>query len=848
MQLQKQMTNELDTSIPSNIYGVDLAKLSKLVKCSEHDLLRGMKTSSAMDMEGVYVDRHQNVAFEALDGPVHGGLQVKQVVLTATARPSVLDTFDLPKCLIELGGKTIISHIISHLYASGIEKIVIIVAYSGNMIMDAVLSHPIYSKMDIQFMNLGHDNRDGHARSILAAKDALVGPFLLHMGDHIFDDEIITEMANIDTSVDGASWALVERNDEYLSKHAMPGTTVRVKVDHAQVIEIGRKVENCNGVDAGLFLCQQDLFKVLEDLSGERPYFSLADALHKIAMEGKLKCLETKDRTWYSIETQEQLSYAIDQKGDKVLTPWAVYVAKGMEPPKRTMAASAPPERTFMFGLPNNENDPSLYVHTDEQILEQDVCTGFVVGVEHVLSTSVFQQSERKGLLDNELFGDNTPGSPFTKCITPPVEMYNEEDPYVVSIPVEGDMNEEDVHGAYLIEMKENQQLYLAVPEMPEEEEKHFLVDSLNLPSDVTGVTLETVGPAFDVQLVVERQVPIIGYILLVSSLFTISSVGAAMDLQSGIDSVLKIFWRMSATSISFFLTSIYIVRRKGLPQFSKQTWIDMLLCGISYAYFVGTFIVALELTSVGNAYIFSNSHSLIIVFRNLLIGNPVALMEGFGAVFGLFGGVICTMDSSDGASNGTNPVRGDLLALSGAVAGVAYLTFAKKLRNDIDLFVFMFLLTFVGSICIYIYMAVSAVPFEFSLHPYHGILGWLHYSRLDRLALEFYLVFICNFIGTMGYVGVMKYFEPIVVSVVMLLEPVIAALCAVLVGVAGFPGKYTIIGGLIVMFGTCLVIVSSQRKTEAINVTDTVRTSKFANRGRNGTIQRTFSTPYGSV
>ena len=128
----------LRAAVPSNVYAVDLLKLSTLVRCSEEELVRGMRSSLAVSTEGVIVPNDTKVPFQAIEPRIERQPGVKQVLLTAASRPSPLDMFGVPKCLIELGGQTIIEHILSQLYAAGTERVVISVAFCGDEIVKAV--------------------------------------------------------------------------------------------------------------------------------------------------------------------------------------------------------------------------------------------------------------------------------------------------------------------------------------------------------------------------------------------------------------------------------------------------------------------------------------------------------------------------------------------------------------------------------------------------------------------------------------------------------------------------------------------------------------------------------------
>lgn len=64
-----------------------------------------------------------------------------------------------------------------------------------------------------------------------------------------------------------------------------------------------------------------------------------------------------------------------------------------------------------------------------------------------------------------------------------------------------------------------------------------------------------------------------------------------------------------------------------------------------------------------------------------------------------------------------------------------------------------------------------------------------------------------------------MKYFDPIVVSVVMLMEPILACAMGVAVGVDAVLGWFSIGGSLLIIVGTALVIVSNSSKTNRLTL-----------------------------
>ncbi|OQS04014.1 Drug/Metabolite Transporter (DMT) Superfamily, partial [Thraustotheca clavata] len=244
---------------------------------------------------------------------------------------------------------------------------------------------------------------------------------------------------------------------------------------------------------------------------------------------------------------------------------------------------------------------------------------------------------------------------------------------------------------------------------------------------------------------------------------------------------------------------------------------VSMVFAGIGYCFFLGTFIYALTMTSVSHAYIFNNCHSLVLVLGKLVFRHPITSGQLVGSLIGLVGGIVTTMDFHPVDPNApvTLPtMTGDLVAFVGALGGVLYLTLAERLRPNVDLMVFMYYLDLIGAILLLTIMAGMGMPLEFSIDPHFGLWGWMA-PVANRLPVALYIIFVCDFIGTMGYVRALYYFEPIVISIVMLLEPIFATVIGILVHVEAVPGVLTLCGGLLVLAGTALVILKSPPKEE---------------------------------
>jgi drug/metabolite transporter (DMT)-like permease len=98
---------------------------------------------------------------------------------------------------------------------------------------------------------------------------------------------------------------------------------------------------------------------------------------------------------------------------------------------------------------------------------------------------------------------------------------------------------------------------------------------------------------------------------------------------------------------------------------------------------------------------------------------------------------------------------------------------------------------------------------------PYTGFFGWMNW-RWDRLGAEVWIVLICNLIGTMGFVRSMTYFDPILIAVATLLEPMIASMIAVLMKVGLWPTPMGWLGNALVIAGTLAVVAPSAMRGDS--------------------------------
>ncbi|OQS07399.1 Drug/Metabolite Transporter (DMT) Superfamily [Thraustotheca clavata] len=328
-----------------------------------------------------------------------------------------------------------------------------------------------------------------------------------------------------------------------------------------------------------------------------------------------------------------------------------------------------------------------------------------------------------------------------------------------------------------------------------------------------------------DKQTVIEKpRNKYVGFAILAVSFASVSSLGVAFDLERGVPPVLKLFWKVSGSCMVLFCIILgQILLKKGaLPHMEnpRDTIRRILLCAAGFTVWNASFNWALAHTSVAHVYVLNNCHSLLMVVWRAVSGDALVFAEGFGSVVGIAGSIVTAMDH-DGQSSNSDIVGpsmyGDIGAFLGAIGAVLYFLQAKVISTRMPFLFFMLCHSF--TVCMFLLPTMWCLgeSYELSSNPSNGLFGWANW-QLDRLPIEIYLVVICDFGGRMGFIRVLAYFDPLVVSITMLMQPILAAFFGVAAGVATVPGLITCIGSVIVIAGTALVISSSTAKPKSLS------------------------------
>ena len=154
--------------------------------------------------------------------------------------------------------------------------------------------------------------------SLLAAAGHVSAPFLLTMGDHVFDETIIDcllenfEPGRLNIAIDRKVHSIVDLDD-----------AMKVQTRGNNVTAVGKNLRSYDAIDTGLFVCTSEIFAYLEQAKSKNSSgdCSLANGIELMAADGKVRGIDIGSARWHDIDTQRVLEHAQQDTSWRVMRP-----------------------------------------------------------------------------------------------------------------------------------------------------------------------------------------------------------------------------------------------------------------------------------------------------------------------------------------------------------------------------------------------------------------------------------------------------------------------------------------------------------------------------------------------
>ena len=208
----------------------------------------------------------------------------------------------LPKPLIPIGGRPLISYILAALLEVKISTVHAVVGCESEQLLRGLTPlvpagmrlHPI--------QNPEWEKQNGV--SLLSAAPHLSAPFLLGMGDHLFEPSLLEKFVRqanpelLNLAFDRKLDSIFDLDD-----------AMKVQTNDERVVAIGKAIRHYDAIDTGIFVCPPEIFRYLEDARSNGDC-SLADGVRLMAANNKVRAIDIGDAWWQDVDDSGMLAQA----------------------------------------------------------------------------------------------------------------------------------------------------------------------------------------------------------------------------------------------------------------------------------------------------------------------------------------------------------------------------------------------------------------------------------------------------------------------------------------------------------------------------------------------------------
>jgi choline kinase len=213
-------------------------------------------------------------------------------------------TADVPKALVSIAGRPLISYTLDSLTDAGIDDALIVVGHREEQ-MRSALSDGGVRLPRISFVP--NPRFGGGASLSLRAARRAVGEqhFLLLMSDHLLSAPIIRTLAS--NWREGGPSLLATDASEWPASYSSEATKVRFVAGSREVAEIGKNLPAWDALDTGAFLVGPEAWAVVDAAPED---CELSVIFGELARRGALRGVDVSGAAWYDVDTVEDLEAA----------------------------------------------------------------------------------------------------------------------------------------------------------------------------------------------------------------------------------------------------------------------------------------------------------------------------------------------------------------------------------------------------------------------------------------------------------------------------------------------------------------------------------------------------------
>ncbi|MGH2634258.1 MAG: NTP transferase domain-containing protein [Tepidiformaceae bacterium] len=215
---------------------------------------------------------------------------------------------DVPKPLVTLGGRPIISYTLDALRECDIERVSVVTGYRETQLR-AALSAAEAGGMSASFIS-NERFEEPASLSLRAAREACAEePFLLVMADHVLSAPIVARLLDEKTrAAVSASFVAADRA-EHAEEYTAEATKLALAAGEPpqRVVSIGKSVDGWSALDCGAFLLSPAIWGAVDAVPEA---CELSVIFTEAARRGELFAADVSGAFWHDIDTIDDLADA----------------------------------------------------------------------------------------------------------------------------------------------------------------------------------------------------------------------------------------------------------------------------------------------------------------------------------------------------------------------------------------------------------------------------------------------------------------------------------------------------------------------------------------------------------
>jgi 1L-myo-inositol 1-phosphate cytidylyltransferase len=226
----------------------------------------------------------------------------RAIILAAGKGERLVSGLSFPKPLKRVGGTPLIVRAIQNLELAGVDEVVVIVGYLGDVLKRALARHRF--QLDVRFVeNPEYDKPNG--TSLLKARAYVDGPTFVLMSDHLWAPELIMPIDAYELGEDEAVLGIDYDIERCID---IPDAT-KVLLEGDRIVQISKELPVYHALDTGVFKVTGALMEELARADGPNGC-SLSHGVQALARRGAMRAVSVDTAMWIDVDTPMAHAFA----------------------------------------------------------------------------------------------------------------------------------------------------------------------------------------------------------------------------------------------------------------------------------------------------------------------------------------------------------------------------------------------------------------------------------------------------------------------------------------------------------------------------------------------------------